>query len=76
MICLDRGEIGKKPGLDITVKSAIGAARVFAPTWLMVRGHQQHTMSNEEYTQAYRAILSSLPNAAWHGLPLRRWAGP
>ena len=46
MICLDRGQIGQKTGVDITVKSANGIARLFAPTWPMVTGHQNHSMDN------------------------------
>src|ERR1035437_9160998 len=65
MICLDRGQIGKKPGVDITVKSATGIARVFAPTWPMVTGHQAHTLDNSEYMLMYRAILAGVPLEAW-----------
>ena len=68
MICLDRGQIGKKPGVDITVKSATGIARMFAPTWPMVRGHQTHSLDNSHYTLLYEGILDSLPPEVWKQL--------
>jgi len=40
--------------IDTTVKS--GDA-LFAPTWDMVMGHKQGTMSDEEYTQRYRQMM-------------------
>ena len=67
-VALCRGTIGKASGIDITVKSAMGTNREFAPTWEMVRGHQTHTMSNQEYTRLYTAILDALPIQAWRKL--------
>ena len=56
-IKLNRGQIGRNAGLDITVKSAGGWARAFTPTWPMVMGYKQGTISDQEYTQAYLKII-------------------
>jgi hypothetical protein len=65
---LARGTIGKCDGIDITVKSATGQAAFFAPDWGMVRGHQSHLLSNEEYSRKYVAILDAVPIAGWRWL--------
>lgn len=44
-------------GVDTTVKSAMGAIRELAPTWSMVMGHKQGTVSDKEYTSEYLLIL-------------------
>ena len=75
MICLDRGQIGQKAGLDITVKSAVGPARLFAPTWAMVRGHQAKTLDNASYVRAYEDILNSRTLAAWRWLTRQAQGG-
>jgi uncharacterized protein YeaO (DUF488 family) len=48
------------PGpLDVTVKSAKGWARELAPTWGMVRGYKDGTMSAADYTRQYRQLLAN-----------------
>lgn len=42
--------------LDTTVKSGYS---LFAPTWDMVMGHKQGIMSDDEYAQRYRSILTN-----------------
>jgi len=46
-------------GVDITVKSASGMARLVAPTWPMVMGYKRNTLTAEEYTAQYLDILES-----------------
>lgn len=55
----------KTPGVDITVKSAQGFAKEFAPTWEMVMGHKDGTVSDAEYTAQYRTILDQASKEAW-----------
>lgn len=74
-VALCRATIGQATGVDITVKSAIGEARVFAPRWEMVRGHQNHTLSNAEYTAQYLELLERVPIAAWRWLTAQRQQG-
>ena len=59
---LDRAPLRKngRPGLDITVKSAIGIARFFAPTWDMVRSHKSGLINDDIYTMLYEARLDRL----------------
>jgi len=45
-------------GVDITVKSAQGGARLCAPTWNMVMGYKNKKVSEAEYTRQYLAILA------------------
>ena len=55
---LDRASISSKmPGIDVTVKSAKGLARMCAPTWDMVRGIKAGTMSQTQYAYEYKKIL-------------------
>ena len=49
-------------GLDITVKSAKGFARFFAPTWDMVMGHKQGRLTDNQYTFRYTQILARMEN--------------
>ena len=56
-IKLKRAQIGKAPGLDITVKSAQGFAQAFAPTWDMVMGHKSGELSDNQYSYKYTQIL-------------------
>ncbi len=65
IIELSRGQIGKSAGVDITVKSSKGMAKQFAPTWPMVMGHKNHTLTNEAYTAQYLKILDQLPDGPW-----------
>jgi uncharacterized protein YeaO (DUF488 family) len=47
--------------LDVTVKTG---DLDFAPTWDMVMGHKNGTMSDEEYTRRYMDILRITYNVA------------
>lgn len=47
----------RKPGIDITVKSAKGKARMLAPTWEMVKGIKDGSLSEFDYTNQYLQIL-------------------
>lgn len=42
--------------IDTTVKSGLPA---FAPTWDMVLGHKDGSMSNERYTELYQGLMRS-----------------
>lgn len=70
MILIQRAPIRKNgpDGVDITVKSALGSARHFAPTWDMVMGSKRGEITWDEYTERYRAILDSVSEDAWHWL--------
>ena len=52
-------------GVDITVKSAIGFARRFAPTWNMVMGYKNKSVTETQYSVQYRRILDNVPPEAW-----------
>lgn len=58
---LNRAQIGRARGLDVTVKSAKGWAKAFAPTWPMVLDHKAGKLTNAEYTEQYIRILDSIP---------------
>jgi uncharacterized protein YeaO (DUF488 family) len=46
--------------LDITVSNKNDAwGRVFAPTWDMVTGHKNGTLSDEDYTYHYHVLMRS-----------------
>ena len=68
IVTLKRAQIGKASGLDITVKSAPRWSRPFTPTWEMVLGHKNKTISDEEYTQRYHEILEQVPKDTWREL--------
>jgi len=72
---LSRGQIGQVRGLDITVKSGRGRALEFAPTWEMVWGYQDKTMSVPQYAMIYRTMLGRLPIDAWRWLTSEAVAG-
>lgn len=65
---LKRGQIGRARGLDVTVKSAAGFARHFAPTWQMVTAYKAGRLAAAEYAAEYRRILGDAPLCAWHAL--------
>lgn len=48
-------------GLDITVKSSTGLCRFFAPTWDMVMGIKNHTITEAEYQRRYLERLQKIP---------------
>jgi hypothetical protein len=43
--------------LDITVKGNDPAGKIYAPTWNMVQGWKNNSLSNEEYTDMYYHLL-------------------
>jgi uncharacterized protein YeaO (DUF488 family) len=69
MVKLTRAQIrpGVK-GVDVTVKSAKGFARSFAPTWSMVMGYKNGTMTEAQYTEQYMKILGAVSVEAWRWL--------
>ncbi len=58
--------------LDITRKSADQLGKHFAPTWAMVRAYKAGKLSEEQYTEQYRAILSRVPDCIWQDILSRR----
>lgn len=46
--------------LDVTVKGQDPLGKSFAPTWEMVMGIKNNTMTQEQYTQRYVKMLSLL----------------
>lgn len=46
---------------DITVKGHDAYGKYFAPSWSMVFGVKNGTMSEEQYVQAYIKILEAVP---------------
>lgn len=46
-----------KDRLDITVKGNCPAGKLYAPTWKMVQGVKDGTMTEEEYTGQYYGLL-------------------
>ncbi len=69
MVKLTRAQIrpGVK-GVDVTVKSAKGFARSFAPTWKMVMGYKNGTLTEAQYTEQYMTILDAVSVEAWRWL--------
>jgi hypothetical protein len=47
-------------GVDVTVKSAKGFARSFAPTWKMVMGYKNGMQTEAQYTEKYVEILGAV----------------
>lgn len=43
--------------LDTTIKSGVGDGALFAPTWEMVMGHKDGTLSDEAYREQYLALM-------------------
>ncbi len=69
MVKLTRAQI--RPGVrgvDVTVKSAKGFARSFAPTWRMVMGYKNGTKTEAQYTEQYMTILDAVSVEAWRWL--------
>jgi hypothetical protein len=69
MVRLTRAQI--RPGVrgvDVTVKSSKGFARSFAPTWSMVMGYKNGTLSEAQYTEQYMKILDAVSVEAWRWL--------
>jgi hypothetical protein len=55
-------------GVDVTIKSAKGFARSFSPTWSMVMGYKNGTLTEVQYTQQYLKILDAVSVEAWRWL--------
>lgn len=66
-VLIRRGAIRRNGmnGMDVTVKSALGRARCFAPTWDMVLGSKRGEISWDQYTAQYLSILDSLDEQEW-----------
>lgn len=47
--------------LDITVKGQDPLGKWFAPTWNMVKGLKNDSISEKEYIEQYYSILSDIP---------------
>ncbi len=69
MVKLSRAQIrpGVK-GVDVTIKSAKGFARAFSPTWPMVMGYKNGTLTEAQYTEQYMKILDAVSIEAWRWL--------
>ena len=69
MVKLTRAQIrpGVK-GVDVTVKSAVGFARSFTPSWSMVMGYKNGTLTEAQYTEQYMKILGAVSVEAWRWL--------
>jgi uncharacterized protein YeaO (DUF488 family) len=69
MVKLSRAQIrpGVK-GVDVTVKSATGFARSFAPSWRMVMGYKNGTLTEAQYSEQYMKILDAVSVEAWRWL--------
>jgi len=60
MIILSRSQINKSEGIDITVKSSKGMARLLAPTWELVLSLKRAAIDENAYTAQYLEMLRSL----------------
>ncbi len=54
--------------VDITVKGQDPRWKAFAPTWDMVMGTKNGTVSEAEYIKRYVAILGRVPVDTWDAL--------
>ena len=54
---LNRGQIGKVDGVDVTVKNATRLWKRVAPTWSMVMFHKNEHIDDAQYTKLYLGIL-------------------
>ncbi len=54
--------------LDVTVKGQDPLGKSFAPTWEMVMGIKNGTMTQELYTRAYLRMLRRVPDEKWKEL--------
>ena len=70
-VLLKRGQIGRARGgllLDVTAKSSVGWASVFAPTWEMVAAHKSGVMGDAEYGSLYENVLVAAGEDAFRRL--------
>lgn len=69
MVALKRSQIRRDAiGVDVTVMSSKGRAKSFAPTWELVMGHKNSTISDNEYAYAYGALLNLVSSDDWNWL--------
>ena len=69
MVALKRAQIRRDAiGVDVTVMSSKGRAKSLAPTWELVMGHKNGTISNDEYAYAYGALLNLVSSDDWNWL--------
>ncbi|MFM9481282.1 hypothetical protein, partial [Streptomyces scabiei] len=54
--------------VDVTIKSSTGTAKLFAPTWDMVMGHKNGSLSDLDYITQYLQILDSIEKDTWEWL--------
>ena len=65
-------------GVDVTIKSAVGFARSLGPTWKIVMGYKNETLTEAQYTEQYMKILGAVSVEAWRWLYAQatvRWRG-
>ena len=67
---LTRGPMHDR-GLDISVGSSHGPARVFAPTWDMVLAYKRNQITAKQYMYQYTAILCKLDQSVFYNLAKR-----
>lgn len=73
MVALKRAQIRRGlSGVDVTVMSSKGRARSFSPTWELVTGHKNKTISNDDYAYAYGALLNLVTADDWEWLQEQR----
>jgi hypothetical protein len=53
---------------DITVKGQDPMGRAFAPTWDIVNGVKNGTITEQEYVDRYLSILHNVPHESWNWL--------
>jgi len=69
MVDLTRAQIRRGViGVDVTVMSSKGHAKSLAPTWELVMGHKNGTLSDDDYAYAYGALLRMVPSVSWEWL--------
>lgn len=54
--------------IDITVKSATKEWKPFAPTWDMVKGVKNGTLSEQGYVERYLNIIDKVPTVTWDSI--------
>jgi hypothetical protein len=69
MVELKRDQIRRGVlGIDVTVMSSSGMAKLFAPTWELVMGSKNSTINHNAYSYVYGALLKMIPIDTWHWL--------
>jgi len=69
MVALKRAQINRNAkGIDVTVMTSKGRARALAPTWELVMGHKNGSVSNDAYAYAYGALLNLVTSDDWNWL--------